>query len=248
MLTHNPHKIQITQYNCRKNQNTMISLLETASTTSDIVIIQAPFNMPDTTTPNPWTSISHPSFGKIIPTRNSQPRTMIFITKSNPSLKRRTIPGNRNKEHSAHHPPQHLQQTHPSITPPTQHQQSVNNRTNPNRPSTPNKMHPSRGLQRTPSHVGVTNKENKTLRSTNRNHHKQPPPTHQQTIQIHLQLPHRTWKIRPGPSLHHTQHNRSCNKLGSRRRRRNWIKSRSYRVGTLFQLHRISTTPIIRTI
>jgi ribonuclease HI len=82
-VQHSAHRIRIIQHNCAKSQNVMHSLLHTAHTRADIVLIQEPWISPSRTT------ISHPSFTPIIPPHslpNQKIRTMAFISRTNPYL------------------------------------------------------------------------------------------------------------------------------------------------------------------
>lgn len=80
------HKIPITPQNCRNNQNVMLSLLGSSFLTIDIVTIQEPFIKPDTNSLWSLVSVFHGSLERLIPASPNPPRTITYITTSNPYL------------------------------------------------------------------------------------------------------------------------------------------------------------------
>src|SRR5262245_51621669 len=80
---HSATKIRVIQHNCARSTNVMHTCLAAAVTTADIILIQEPWISKNNTT------ISHPSFQSIIPNTqgNRRPRTLAFISTTNPHLK-----------------------------------------------------------------------------------------------------------------------------------------------------------------
>jgi hypothetical protein len=80
---HDPDKIRIMVHNCANSTNVMQSLLNIATETTDIILIQEPWISHERT-------IFHPSFQVIIPQSNEythKSRTLIFIPTPDPYIK-----------------------------------------------------------------------------------------------------------------------------------------------------------------
>lgn len=72
-----PTNLRFIQYNCNKSSNVVATLLEIASRTADIILIQEPWIHKDGRT------ITHPHMTAITPTSTSQrPRVMTYINKT----------------------------------------------------------------------------------------------------------------------------------------------------------------------
>ena len=85
---HNRQKIRVISHNCAKSTNATLSILETASDTADIVLIQEPWIGRDRETGDVIT-VSHPSFQRLLPASspdNRKARTMAYISNTYPNL------------------------------------------------------------------------------------------------------------------------------------------------------------------
>src|SRR5205085_6514069 len=79
-------KIRKLQHNYNRNIYAMHSCLETAEKSADIVIIQDPWVGGGEGSQN-FHSISHPSFHQLISTTTHRPRTLTYVSNTNPYLK-----------------------------------------------------------------------------------------------------------------------------------------------------------------
>src|SRR5437660_10580006 len=79
-------KIRILQHNCNRNIYAMHSCLETAEKSADIVIIQEPWVGGGEGSQN-FHYISYPSFHQLISTTTNRPRTLTYLSSTNPYLK-----------------------------------------------------------------------------------------------------------------------------------------------------------------
>src|SRR5437588_12992422 len=79
-------KIRVIQHNCNRNIYAMHSCLETAKKSADIVIIQEPW-MGGSEDGQNFHSISHPSFHQLLSATTHRPRTLTYVSNTNPYLK-----------------------------------------------------------------------------------------------------------------------------------------------------------------
>ena len=86
MLNNRMCKIRIIQHNYNRSDIAMHSCLQTAETSADIVIIQEPWIGTNNDRQN-YCSISHPSFLMLMSPTTHCPRTLTYVSKTNPYLK-----------------------------------------------------------------------------------------------------------------------------------------------------------------
>ena len=78
--------IRIIQHKCNKNTATMHTCLHDTENTADVVIIQEPWIGTNENDQSLY-SISHPSFIILISSTTHRPRTLTYISNTNPYLK-----------------------------------------------------------------------------------------------------------------------------------------------------------------
>ena len=86
MSDNQTRKIRIIQHNCNRSDTAMHTCLHTAENTADIVIIQEPW-IGHNTNDQTFYSISHPSFCLLISPTKHHPRTLTYVSNTNPHLK-----------------------------------------------------------------------------------------------------------------------------------------------------------------
>ena len=86
MSDNRTRKIRILQHNCNRSDIAMHSYLQTAETTADIVITQEPWIGTNSDGQN-YFSISHPSFLMLMSPTTHCPRTLTYVSNTNPFLK-----------------------------------------------------------------------------------------------------------------------------------------------------------------
>src|SRR5437588_10304431 len=111
MLDNRTCKIRILQHNCNRNIYAMHSCLETIAKSADIVIIQEPWTGGSEDSQN-FHSIWHPSFHQLLSATTHRPRTLTYISNTNPYLKASLQPNICNDEDV-----QVIQITTPNMTP-----------------------------------------------------------------------------------------------------------------------------------